>query len=154
MTDEGQLYSEFGADAMPLEKLLEHTKQSSLYRFAIYPVRKGSSQDSLPRDPDTTDVTIYVDDDSEDSDTNGINGIADHDYSPKISAIYNGRLFSSFRISFILAQLLQIPQNASFDSRECIGKIDIMTESQRALLPNPTKDLHWWDLTSVSFLVR
>lgn len=143
MTDEGQLYLEFGADAMPLEKLLEHLKPSSLYRFAIYPVPKGSSQEALPRDPSATDVTIYVDEDSESSDTNGFNETADHIDTPKLRAIYNQRLFSSSRISFILAQLLQIIQNVSFDPEEYSGKINIMTEAQRVLLPNPTKDLHW-----------
>lgn len=143
MTDEGQLYLEFGADAIPLEKLLEHLKQSSLYHFAMYPVPKGSSQDSLPRDPYTNDVTIYVDDDSESPDTDETNGRADPNDMPKLRAIYNQRIFSSSRISFVLAQLLQIIQNASFDPEECIGKIDIMTDAQRILLPNPMKDLHW-----------
>lgn len=134
---------EFGADAISLEKLREHLKQSSLYRFAVYPVPKGSSQDALPRDPSTTDVTIYVDDDTKNSDINGINGTVDQTGLPKIRAIYNQRLFSSARISFILAQLLQIIQNASLNHEEPIGKIDLMTEAQRTLLPNPTKDLHW-----------
>ncbi|MCJ1466777.1 large subunit of alpha-aminoadipate reductase [Pseudocyphellaria aurata] len=140
-----QLYLEFGADAIPLEKIREHLKQPSLYRFAVYPVPKGSSQDALPRDPSTPDVTIYVDDDSESSITNGINESADHSDLPKIRAIYNQRLFSSSRISFILAQLLQIIQVASLNPEEPIGKIDLMTEAQRILLPNPTKDLHWSD---------
>ena len=141
MTDEGQLYLEFGADVMPLEKLLEHLKQSSLYRFAVHPVPKGSSQDSLPRDPHAADVTIYVDDDCESVDTNEINGTANH--TPKLWAIYDQKIFSSSRISFILAQLSQIIQNASFHPAETIGRIDLMTETQRILLPNPSKDLHW-----------
>lgn len=141
MTDEGQLYLEFGADVIPLEKLLEHLKQSSLYRFAVYPVPKGSSQDSLPRDPNAADVTIYVDDDCESVDTNGISGTAND--TPKLRAIYDQKTFSSSRISFILAQLLQIIQNASSHPAETIGRIDLMTEAQRVLLPNPSKDLHW-----------
>ena len=141
MTDEGQRYLEFGADVMPLEKLLEHLKQSSLYRFAVYPVPKGSSQDSLPRDPHAADVTIYVDDDCESFDTNGINGTAND--TPKLRAIFDQKIFSSSRISFILAQLLQIIKNASFHLAETIGRIDLMTEAQRILLPNPSNDLHW-----------
>lgn len=141
MTDERQLYLEFGADAMPLETLLEHLKQSGLYRFAVYPVPKGSSQDSLPRDPLAADVTIYVDDDCGTVDTKGINGTVND--TPKLRAIYDQRIFSSSRISFILAQLLQIIQNASYHPAETIGKINLMTEAQRVLLPNPSKDLHW-----------
>lgn len=122
-----------------MEKLRESLKQSNLYRFAIYPVPKGTSQDSLPRDPYTTDLTIYVDDNIEGSDTKGVSGTE----LPKLRAIYNQRIFSSSRISFILIQLLQIIQNTAFDPEECVGKIDIMTEAQRILLPNPMNDLHW-----------
>lgn len=60
-----------------------------------------------------------------------------------LQAIYNQRLFSSSRISFILAQISQIVINASLNPDEYIGKIDIMTEAQRKLLPDPHKDLHW-----------
>lgn len=100
---------------------------------------KGTSQDSLPRDSYTTDLTIYIDDNIENSDTKGVSGTD----MPKLRAIYNQRIFSSSRISLILTQILQIIQNTAFDPEECIGKIDIMTEAQRILLPNPTNHLHW-----------
>ena len=95
---------------------------------------KGSSQDPSPRALPNTDLTLHV---------NRINGTTDHNDMPRISAIYNQRIFSSARIQFVLAQLLQMIENSSLDSNEHIGGIEIMTDSQRSLLPDPKKDLHW-----------
>lgn len=125
---------EFAADVIPLETLLNVSKQSCLCRFAIYPVAKGSSQDPSPRALPNTDLTLHV---------SGINGTTDHNDMPRISAIYNQRIFSSARIQFVLAQLLQMIENSSLDSNELIGGIEIMTDAQRTLLPDPKKDLHW-----------
>lgn len=74
--------------------------------------------------------------------SNGTNG-TDRKFLPRLNAIYNQRLFSSARISFILAQLLQIVRSAAIDPQKPIGRLSLMTESQCKLLPDPEKDLHW-----------
>lgn len=142
MSDALQLYQELAADALPLEQLLESLKQTKLYHFALQRVSSASPPDSLSQGPNPTDLMIYLSDDSKSSsDMNEINHAAGDIWL--LQAIYNQRLFSSSRISFILAQISQIITNASLNPEESIGKIDIMTEAQRKLLPDPQDDLHW-----------
>lgn len=142
MSDALQLYQELAADALPLGQLLESLKQAKLYHFALHRVSSASAPDSLSQGPNPTDLAIYLSDDNKrSSHMNEINHAAGGTWL--LQAIYNQRLFSSSRISFVLAQISQIITNASLNSEESIGKIDIMTEAQRKLLPDPQKDLHW-----------
>lgn len=60
-----------------------------------------------------------------------------------LNARYNQRLFSSARIANLLSQLFQILINASNDPHQTIGSIDLLTATQRELLPDPTRDLGW-----------
>lgn len=127
---------------MPLDHLLEGLKQAKLYNFALHQVFSASTTHSLSQGPNPTDLRIYLsDDNAKSSNINGISPTAGDSWL--LQAIYNQRLFSSSRISFILAQISQIVINASLNPGEYIGKIDIMTEAQRKLLPDPHKDLHW-----------
>ena len=142
MSDALQLYQELAADALPLEQLLEGLKQAKLYHFALQRVSSASTPDSLSQGPNPTDLMIYLSDDNKSSsDMNETNHAAGDIWL--LQAIYNQRLFSSSRMSFILAQISQIITNASLNPEESIGKIDIMTETQRKLLPDPHDDLHW-----------
>jgi L-2-aminoadipate reductase len=61
----------------------------------------------------------------------------------RLQARYNQRSFSSARISFILSQLFHLLQNVSGNVEEAVGKIDLISSAQRALLPDPTRDLGW-----------
>lgn len=63
--------------------------------------------------------------------------------SLQLATRYNQRLFSSARISGILAQIAQFLDNAAHDSTVPIGSIEFITPEQRELLPNPTTDLEW-----------
>lgn len=65
------------------------------------------------------------------------------DHALGIQARYNQRLFSSTRIAGIIAQLFQLLENASTDPKQEVGKIDILTNQQRAFLPDPTRELGW-----------
>lgn len=143
MSHISQLYSEFAADTMSMEVLLEHMKQPSLYRFALHHAPGASSQESLSKGTNATDLTIYLSDETGESLAVASGAKGDTHRILCLRAIYNQRIFSSSRISFILAQLLQIIQNASLNPQESLGKVNIMTEAQRELLPDPRKDLHW-----------
>lgn len=61
----------------------------------------------------------------------------------QLTARYNQRLFSSARISGILAQIAQFIGNAALDTASPIGSIEFITPEQKGLLPNPTTDLEW-----------
>lgn len=61
----------------------------------------------------------------------------------ELQAQYNQRLFSSARIAVILSQLFQVIQDVSMDPEKAIGTIDLLTNQQRAVLPDPSRDLEW-----------
>lgn len=128
---------------MPLEDLRTHLKQSSLFRVGFYSSSSNSSQETIFT-LNSTDLLIYLsmDKNSKLGMSNGTNGTK-HNVAPSLNAIYNQRIFSSARISFILAQLVQIIQSAAVDPQQSIGSLNLLTEAQRKLLPDPKKDLHW-----------
>lgn len=126
-----------------MEELLLHLKQSSIFRVGLYPL--SSSLATLSQATHSVDLMIYM--------VGGGNGQQSGSYDgngtknqtlPVLQAMYNQRLFSSSRVSFILAQLIQIIQNAAADSQRAVGQISLMTETQLKLLPDPKKDLHWY----------
>ena len=63
--------------------------------------------------------------------------------APELRAIYNQRFFASSRVAIILSQLVQLVRNVSLFPQQCLSKVDIMTEAQSRLLPDPRKDLNW-----------
>lgn len=126
-----------------MEELLLHLKQSSLFRVGLYSL--SSSLATLSQATHSADLMLYI--------VGGGNGLQSASYDgngtknqtlPVLQAIYNQRLFSSSRVYFILAQLIQIIQNAAADSQRAVGQISLMTETQLKLLPDPKKDLHWY----------
>lgn len=65
------------------------------------------------------------------------------DGSLQLTARYNQRLFSSNRISGILAQVVQFLENAAEDLTVPVGGIEFISPQQKELLPDPTTDLEW-----------
>lgn len=121
---------------MPLGSLRSYIQDKSkserppvFFRFAAYDA-PASSQEYPANTFDSTDLVINV---------------APSNSSPEVElgAYYNQRLFSSARIATILKQLVGIAGNAAANPEEAVGRIDMMTEDQRALLPDPTADLNW-----------
>lgn len=130
---------------MSLDDLRNFMNQSTLYRVGFYPSLDVSQETIFTLN--TIDLIIHLSSGSHDmlglsNGTNGTNG-TDHKTVLRLNAIYNQRLFSSARISFILAQLLQIVSSAAVDPQKPVGHLNLMTESQSKILPDPEKDLHW-----------
>ncbi|KAE8148773.1 hypothetical protein BDV25DRAFT_12114 [Aspergillus avenaceus] len=139
-----QLYSKVqkafeqgSSDIVPLGSLRTHIQNQSqserapiLFRFAAYDA-PAASQDYPANTFETTDLVVNV------APAGGSTSQAE------LGAYYNQRLFSSARIATILKQLAQIVENATGNPEEAVGRLDFMTEDQRALLPDPTADLHW-----------
>ncbi|EEB05845.1 aminoadipate-semialdehyde dehydrogenase [Schizosaccharomyces japonicus yFS275] len=64
----------------------------------------------------------------------------------KLQFIYNQLLFSKARISILASQLLQVVKLAAKNVlNQLPAKISLITDEQKALLPDPTKDLGWSD---------
>lgn len=127
---------------MSLENLRKFLKQSNLYRVGLYPSLDVSQETIFTLN--TIDLIIHISGGGHEMPgySNGTNGV-EQKIVPRLNAIYNQRLFSSARISFILSQLIQIIKSAALDSQKPVGRLNLMTESQRKLLPDPEKDLHW-----------
>ena len=132
------LFSKYASDAVPMEKLCTVLGTSNLYRVALY-----SSPETATSILVATDLSIYyVENLKTPSRSNGVCGPNSSQVS-ELRAIYNQRYFASSRISVILSQLLQIIENSSSNPQECISKVDLMTEAQRKVLPDPRRDLQW-----------
>lgn len=122
-----QTFQQDSTHIEPLDKIRSCTKVSVLFRFAAF---QNLRSPSLSIDKATpVDLVLSVR-----TSSNGALGL---------HAQYNQRLFSSNRIAIILSQLLQLLENASQDLNQPIGKIAFLTTQQKALLPDPTRDLEW-----------
>jgi L-2-aminoadipate reductase len=111
----------------PLEKIRSYLNISVLFRFAAF-----LSSCSFPLSPDKTSTTDLA-----------LNVTLLSDGAIGLQAQYNQRLFSSTRIGIILSQVFQLLENASINPHQTIGTIEFLTKQQRALLPDPTRDLGW-----------
>ncbi|KAJ5221624.1 uncharacterized protein N7469_010511 [Penicillium citrinum] len=137
----GQLYAkvdkafqEGASEIVPLGSLRSYIQDKSnsehtpiLFRFAAYDA-PAASQEYPANTFESTDLVINV------AATGSSSEI-------ELGAYYNQRLFSSARIATILQQLAQIAGKAN--AEDAVGRIDLMTEDQQALLPDPTRDLNW-----------
>ncbi|KAJ6006978.1 hypothetical protein N7522_005329 [Penicillium canescens] len=133
-------FKEGSSQIVPLGSLRTYMQEKSnsertpvLFRFAAYDA-PAASQDYPANTFETTDLVVNV----------APGNLSDGSASEvELGAYYNQRLFSSARIAFILKQLAVIASNAAAKPEEAIGRIDLMTEDQRALLPDPTSNLNW-----------
>lgn len=107
-----------------IQKETNSDKAPILFRFSAFEA-PAVSQEYPANIFDTTDLVLNISTGTE------------------LGAYYNQRLFSSSRISNILSQLCQFVSHASENPDCVVGKINIITPEQQALLPDPTCDLHW-----------
>lgn len=133
-----QAFREGSSEIVPFGSLRSYIQEKSkserppiLFRFAVYDAPAGS-QEYPANTFETTDLVVNV-----------APGSQSGDSTLELGAYYNQRLFSSARISTILKQLGRIVADATSNPEQAIGRIDFMTEDQRAILPDPTSDLHW-----------
>ncbi|WEW60813.1 large subunit of alpha-aminoadipate reductase [Emydomyces testavorans] len=130
-------FTEGVSDIVPLRTLRTHLQKTTnpernpiLFRFAAYEA-PAASQEYPANTFETTDLVLNVAPGASESGELELGGY------------YNQRLFSSARISTILTQLVQLIHKASINQNEAIGRIEFLTEKQKEVLPDPTKDLHW-----------
>ncbi|KAF5864689.1 large subunit of alpha-aminoadipate reductase [Aspergillus alliaceus] len=131
-------FDQGSSDIVPLGSLRSYIQEKSqserapvLFRFAVYDA-PAASQEYPANTFETTDLVVNVAPAAGGSTTQA-----------ELGAYYNQRLFSSARIATILKQLGKIVENATSNPEEAIGRLDFMTDDQRAILPDPTADLNW-----------
>ena len=86
----------------------------------------------------TTDLTVFVSRQSESSRKSLAPSIV-------LRVSYNALLFTSSRVSFMLEQIAQLLTLVAKGPMLPVGLIPLLTNSQRAILPDPTADLNWCD---------
>jgi L-2-aminoadipate reductase len=111
----------------PLGKIRSYLNVPVLFRFAAF----HRSQSSFASIDKTTTVDL------------ALNVTTSSDSALGLQAQYNQRSFSSTRIAIVLSQLFQLVENVSTDLDQAIGTIGLLTNQQRALLPDATRDLGW-----------
>ncbi|KAJ5899697.1 hypothetical protein N7495_004441 [Penicillium taxi] len=128
-------FNEGASEIVPLGSLRSYIQDKSkserapiLFRFAAYDA-PAASQEYPANTFDSTDLVVNI-----------APGSASQ---VELGAYYNQRLFSSARIATILKQLAKIAENAAVNTEEPVGRVDMMTPDQLALLPDPTADLNW-----------
>lgn len=119
---------------MPIDQLSKELNQPRLFSVGLYKSSPDSPRKDFSEASNAADLLLYLLETTHQEKQQSL---------LKIEALYDQRLFSSSRISFILEQLVQLVKNAAMDYQLSVGKIDLMTESQSELLPDPKQDLHW-----------
>ncbi|KAI5798979.1 hypothetical protein EDC01DRAFT_25374 [Geopyxis carbonaria] len=136
------------ADSVPLLQLIQHlqtktkaAKPPRLFNLSLYHAPDAPSKKFLASHELNTDLSIYVSISSPPAS-------ASLRYVPQVpeitlSAHYNQLIFSTKRVAMMVDQLLQIVHLGAANPAEKIGSIPLMTSEQKAILPDPTRNLNW-----------
>ncbi|KAI9098595.1 hypothetical protein DFS34DRAFT_78758 [Phlyctochytrium arcticum] len=135
------------ADEVPFQALFDTlypppppgTNEQDIQRPSLFKVRFFDLTDTTPdtlsstTTSSTCDITIFI---SQAPTLRRLLPI-------EIRVVYNTVLFANDRMTDMLEQLQQILLSAAQDSGKTIGQFPLVTDRSRALLPDPTADLHW-----------
>ncbi|KAK9369236.1 hypothetical protein V1509DRAFT_620127 [Lipomyces kononenkoae] len=131
-----RLELEGAAKSVPFADLISYLKTKSkssespsLFRLSFLRSGDESHRHLLaPIDGLVTDMTVFVDESGA---------------GPTLHLHYNSLLFRNDRIDVIAEQIGQIITLGSASPSIAIGAISCITPRQNAILPDPTRDLHW-----------
>ncbi|KAK9235544.1 hypothetical protein V1525DRAFT_259803 [Lipomyces kononenkoae] len=131
-----KLELEGAAKSVPFADLISYLKAKSkssespsLFRLSFLHSGDESHRHLLaPVDGLVTDMTVFLDESGA---------------SPTLHLHYNSLLFRNDRIDVIAEQIAQITTLVSANPSIAIGAISCITPRQKAILPDPTRDLHW-----------
>ncbi|KAF8434536.1 hypothetical protein L210DRAFT_3553148 [Boletus edulis BED1] len=135
------------ADVLPYETIVqalrkdkEDTVESSrpLFRVRFFDETDEPRENFIHSTSLTSDLTIFV---------TRPPATTRSSLAPRIALriLYNSLLFSPVRISFIVDQLSVFLRNISASPAASVGSVPLLTNGQKAHLPNQTADLHWCD---------
>ncbi|TXT15610.1 hypothetical protein VHUM_00113 [Vanrija humicola] len=129
--------AEAAADVLPLSNLVDHLKpEGPLYRVRFF---DSTQVESDPHSSLSTDFTLFLL--AEPSDKPATRMAIPPLY---LRLTYNSLLFTQARIQATLESLLQLIRSASSnDPTHPLGSLPIRTDSQLAVLPDPSSDLDW-----------
>ena len=138
---------EADADVLPYETIVEALRKDKentiettrpLFRVRFFDETDEPRENFIRSTSLTSDLTVFV---------TRPPATTRSSLAPRIALriLYNSLLFSPTRISFIVDQLSTLLRKVSANPTAIVGSVLLLTNSQRAHLPNPTADLHWCD---------
>ena len=134
-----QIEKQAELDALPFEQITQALDlEGPLFRVRFFD-ETDEHKDILIRSTNlTTDLTIFVTRPPASSRAS---------LAPHISLriLYNSLLFTTSRISSIVAQLSALLLKVSSNPLYPVGSVPLLTPDQREILPNPTANLNWCD---------
>jgi L-aminoadipate-semialdehyde dehydrogenase len=130
-------------DAMPYDSIVQalHADQEGatpLFRVRFFDETDESQTGFIRSTSLTTDLTIFVTRPPTTTHSSLVPQIT-------LRVAYNALLFLPQRIQLLLDQLSLLLREVSTDPLRPIGLVPLLDDKQRALLPDPTGDLHWCD---------
>ena len=142
------IVTEAERDAVPFESIVQALGKNTdtnpvegprpLFRVRFFDETDEYKEDIIRSTSLTSDLTVFV--------TRPPRSTRDS-LAPHISLriLYNSLLFTSSRMACIGDQLSILLQSMSLDPMQPVGTVSLLTPAQRAVLPDPTADLHWCD---------
>ena len=138
---------EVEADILPYETILRAIRKDKedtientrpLFRVRFFDETDEPRENFIHSTSLTSDLTIFV---------TRPPATTRSSLAPRIALriLYNSLLFNPARISFIVEQLSVLLRKVSANPAAPVGSVSLLTNAQRAHLPNPTADLHWCD---------
>ena len=135
------------ADILPYETIIQALRKDKedtlentrpLFRVRFFDETDQPRENFIRSTSLTSDLTIFVTRPA---------ATTRSSLAPQIALriLYNSLLFSPVRISFIVDQLSVLLRKVSANPAALVGSVPLLTNSQRADLPDPTADLHWCD---------
>ena len=135
------LEREAEADAVPYDALVAHLGREPgtgpLFRVRFFDETDPAQPTSfLQSTSSTSDMTIYVS-------STSLSGSSHGSLLPTFTLRlhYNALLFAQARVRLVLDQLLQVLGHVAKDPQVAVGTVSLVTPSQRAVLPDPRRDL-------------
>ncbi|KAG0680792.1 putative secondary metabolism biosynthetic enzyme [Pichia californica] len=126
------IYQEYYSKLVPIETIVE----------------KLITSKSLEKPPALYKASFQYSGGSDSLDTTVAGSIKDMAFffdnkSKSLTIYYNSLLYKSSRIEFLSEQFTQVIESVSADQSQVISKINLITPTQKSVLPDPTIDLDW-----------
>ena len=130
------------ADVLPYETIVKalakDRDERPLFRVRFFDETDSSKESFIRSTSLTSDLTVFVSREATTSRTS---------LTPRITLkiLYNSLLFTQTRISGIVDQLSTFLRRVGSKPLSPIGSVQLLTDSQKEWLPDPTADLNWCD---------
>ena len=130
------------ADALPYEKIVEalakDRDEKPLFRVRFFDETDPAKESFIRSTSLTSDLTVFI---------TRATATSRSSLAPRIviKILYNSLLFTQTRIVVILDQLSTFLRRVASKPLSPIGSVPLLTDPQKAELPNPTADLNWCD---------